>query len=59
MICVEEAYRRKSCDYVVEMLENETFPLKKEYHDVKKLYLGLKVKYGRKTGKASFRSRFH
>ena len=59
VICVEEAYRRKSCDYVVEMLENETFPLKKEYHDVKKLYLGLKVKYGRKTGKASFRSRFH
>lgn len=59
LICVEEAYRRKECAYVVEMLEDDSFPLKKEYRDMKKLYLGLKAKYARKTGKASFRSRFH
>ena len=59
MICVEEAYRRKDCACVVEMLENESFPLKQEYRDMKRLYLGLKAKYTRKTGKASFRSRFH
>lgn len=59
MICVEEAYRRKDCAYVVEMLEDEDFPLKQEYRDMKKLYLGLKAKYEKKTGKASFRSRFH
>lgn len=58
-ICVEEAYRRQDCAYVVEMLEDDSFPLKQEYRDMKKLYLGLKVKYARKTGKASFRSRFH
>lgn len=59
LICVEEAYRRKECAYVVEMLEDDSFPLKQEYRDMKKLYLGLKAKYARKTGKASFRSRFH
>ena len=59
LICVEEAYRRKECAYVVEMLEDDSFPLKQEYRDMKKLYLGLKAKYERKTGKASFRSRFH
>ena len=59
LICVEEAYRRKECAYVVEMLEDNSFPLKQEYRDMKKLYLGLKAKYARKTGKASFRSRFH
>lgn len=59
LICVEEAYRRKECAYVVEMLEDDSFPLKQEYRDMKKLYLGLKAKYTRKTGKASFRSRFH
>lgn len=59
LICVEEAYRRKECAYVVEMLEDDSFPLKQEYHDMKKLYLGLKAKYAKKTGKASFRSRFH
>lgn len=59
MICVEEAYRRKDFAYVVEMLEDEDFPLKQEYRDMKKLYLGLKAKYAKKTGKASFRSRFH
>ena len=58
-ICVEEAYRRKDCAYVVEMLEGEDFPLKQEYRDMKKLYLELKAKYAKKTGKASFRSRFH
>ena len=58
-ICVEEAHRRKNCAYIVEMLENEDFPLKQEYRDVKKLYMGLKAKYEKKTGKASFRSRFH
>lgn len=58
-ICVEEAYRRQDCAYVVEMLEDEDFPLKQEYRDMKKLYLGLKAKYAKKTGKASFRSRFH
>ena len=59
LICVEEAYRRKECAYVVEMLEDDSFPLKQEYRDMKKLYLGLKAKYAKKTGKASFRSRFH
>lgn len=59
LICVKEAYRRKECAYVVEMLEDDSFPLKQEYRDMKKLYLGLKAKYARKTGKASFRSRFH
>lgn len=59
LICVEEAYRRKECGYVVEMLEDDSFPLKQEYRDMKKLYLGLKAKYAKKTGKASFRSRFH
>ena len=59
LICVEEAYRRKECAYVVEMLEDDSFPLKQEYRDMKKLYLELKAKYERKTGKASFRSRFH
>lgn len=59
LICVEEAYRRKECAYVVEMLEDDSFPLKQEYRDMKKLYLGLKAKYARKAGKASFRSRFH
>ena len=59
LICVEEAYRRKECAYVVEMLEDDSFPLKQECRDMKKLYLGLKAKYARKTGKASFRSRFH
>lgn len=59
LICVEEAYRRKECAYVVEMLEDDSFPLKQEYRDMKKLYLGLKAKYARKTGKASFGSRFH
>ena len=59
LICVEEAYRRKECAYVVEMLEDDSFPLKQEYRAMKKLYLGLKAKYARKTGKASFRSRFH
>ena len=59
MICVEEAYRRKECREVVKMLEDESFPLKQEYRDMKKLYLGLKAKYAKKTGKASFRSRFH
>ncbi|WP_302758991.1 antirestriction protein ArdA [Dialister invisus] len=54
-----EAYRRQDCAYVVEMLEDEDFPLKQEYRDMKKLYLGLKAKYAKKTGKASFRSRFH
>ena len=58
-ICVEEVYRRQDCAYVVEMLEDEDFPLKQEYRDMKKLYLGLKAKYAKKTGKASFRSRFH
>ena len=59
LICVEEVYRRKECAYVVDMLEDDSFPLKQEYRDMKKLYLGLKAKYARKTGKASFRSRFH
>ena len=59
LICAEEVYRRKEYAYVVDMLEDNTFPLKQEYHDVKKLYLGLKAKYAKKTGKASFRSRFH
>lgn len=59
LICVEEAYRRKECAYVVEMLEDDSFSLKQEYRDMKKLYLELKAKYERKTGKASFRSRFH
>ena len=59
MICVEEDYRRKECREVVKMLEDESFPLKQEYRDMKKLYLGLKAKYAKKTGKASFRSRFH
>lgn len=59
MICVEEAYRRKECREVVKMLEDESFPLKQEYRDMKKLYLGLKAKYAKKTGKDSFRSRFH
>lgn len=58
-ICIEEAYRRKNCAYVVEMLENEDFPLKQEYRDIRKLYLGLKAKYEKRAGKASFRSRFH
>ena len=49
LICVEEAYRRKECAYVVEMLEDDSFPLKQEYRDMKKLYLGLKAKYARKT----------
>lgn len=59
LICVEEAYRRKECAYVVEVLEDDSFPLKQEYRDMKKLYLGLKAKYAKKTRKASFRSRFH
>lgn len=59
LICVEEAYRRKECAYVVEMLEDDSFLLKQEYRDMKKMYLGLKAKYAKKTGKASFRSRFH
>lgn len=58
-ICIEEAYRRKNCAYVVEMLENEDFPLKQEYRDIRKLYLGLKAKYEKRARKASFRSRFH
>lgn len=58
-ICIEEAHRRKNCTYVVEMLENEDFPLKQEYRDIRKLYLGLKAKYEKRAGKASFRSRFH
>ena len=54
MICVEEAYRRKECREVVKMLEDESFPLKQEYRDMKKLYLGLKAKVCKEDWKGQF-----
>ena len=44
---------------VIEILESEDFPLKKEYQAVLKKYEELKAMYEKRTERKSFISRFH
>lgn len=58
-ICVMDVYRRSIYEDTLEMLTNDTFPLKKEFYSAKELYMKLKDKYKKKKDRKSFRSRFH
>lgn len=58
-IRVVDVYRRSIYEDTLEMLTNDTFPLKKEFYSVKELYMKLKDKYKKKKDRSSFRSRFH
>ena len=58
-ICVVDVYRRSIYEDTLEMLTNDTFPLKKEFYSAKELYMKLKDKYKKKKDRKSFRSRFH
>lgn len=54
-----DVYRRSIYEDTLEMLTNDTFPLKKEFYSAKELYMKLKDKYKKKKDRKSFRSRFH
>ncbi|WP_448781698.1 NACHT domain-containing protein [Blautia sp.] len=58
-IRVMDVYRRSIYEDTLEMLTNDTFPLKKEFYSAKELYMKLKDKYKKKKDRKSFRSRFH
>ena len=58
-ICVGDVYRRSIYEDTLEMLTDDTFPLKKEFYSAKELYMKLKDKYKKKKDRKSFRSRFH
>lgn len=58
-IRVVDVYRRSIYEDTLEMLTNDTFPLKKEFYSAKELYMKLKDKYKKKKDWSSFRSRFH
>mgnify|MGYP004598226233 CR=1 FL=1 len=58
-ICVVDVYRRSIYEDTLEMLTDDTFPLKKEFYSAKELYMKLKDKYKKKKDRKSFRSRFH
>ena len=58
-IRVVDVYRRSIYEDTLEMLTNDTFPLKKEFYSAKELYMKLKDKYKKKKDRKSFRSRFH
>lgn len=58
-ICVVDVYRRSIYEDTLEMLTDDTFPLKKEFYSAKELYMKLKDKYKKKKDQKSFRSRFH
>ena len=58
-ICVVDVYRRSIYEDTLEMLTDDTFPLKKEFYSAKELYMKLKDKYKKKKERKSFRSRFH
>ena len=58
-ICVVDVYRRPIYEDTLEMLTDDTFPLKKEFYSAKELYMKLKDKYKKKKDRKSFRSRFH
>lgn len=58
-IRVMDVYRRSIYEDMLEMLTNDTFPLKKEFYSAKELYMKLKDKYKKKKDRKSFRSRFH
>lgn len=58
-ICVVDVYRRSIYEDTLEMLTDDTFPLKKEFYSAKELYMKLKDKYKKKRDRKSFRSRFH
>lgn len=58
-ICVVDVYRRLIYEDTLEMLTDDTFPLKKEFYSAKELYVKLKDKYKKKKDRKSFRSRFH
>lgn len=58
-IRVMDVYRRSIYEDTLEMLTNNTFPLKKEFYSAKELYMKLKDKYKKKKDRKSFRSRFH
>lgn len=58
-ICVVDVYRRSIYEDTLEMLTDDTFPLKKEFYSAKELYMKLKDKYKKKKDRKIFRSRFH
>ena len=58
-IRVVDVYRHSMYEDTLEMLTNDTFPLKKEFYSAKELYMKLKDKYKKKKDRKSFRSRFH
>ena len=58
-IRVVDVYRHSIYEDTLEMLTNDTFPLKKEFYSAKELYMKLKDKYKKKKDRKSFRSRFH
>lgn len=58
-IRVVDVYRHSIYEDTLEMLTDDTFPLKKEFYSAKELYMKLKDKYKKKKDRKSFRSRFH
>ena len=58
-IRVVDVYRHSMYEDTLEMLTDDTFPLKKEFYSAKELYMKLKDKYKKKKDRKSFRSRFH
>lgn len=58
-IRVVDVYHHSIYEDTLEMLTDDTFPLKKEFYSAKELYMKLKDKYKKKKDRKSFRSRFH
>lgn len=58
-ISVIDVYRRPMYEDTLEMLTDDSFPLKQEFYSAKELYMKLKDKYKQKKDRKSFRSRFH
>ena len=55
-ISVIDVYRRPMYEDTLEMLTDDSFPLKQEFYSAKELYMKLKDKYKQKKDRKSFRS---